>query len=252
MTRVRSGRRRASLIVIAVALVACNRAAPPRKQPPTPVRVAAVSRIDAPLTLVASGVVEPMQTVSVTAQVSGTLMDVLFREGDYVEQGQVLFRLDPRQLAAAADQARANLARDDAQAAAARKDDGRYAKLAELGFVSRSQADQFHAAAIAADATVEADRAALRGAEVNLGFTTLRAPISGRTGNLLVRRGNNVSPTTGPLVVINQISPVFVRFPVLSQDLPNVQRAVASHPLTVDARLDRFNGIASSAVSSGF
>jgi multidrug efflux system membrane fusion protein len=222
-------------MAIMVALVACNRGAPARKQSPTPVRVASVSRIDAPLTLVASGVVEPMQTVAVTAQVSATLMDVLFKEGDYVEQGQLLFRLDPRQLAAAADQARANLARDEAQSIAAHKDDERYAKLAELGFVSRSQADQFHAAAVAAAATVEADRAALRGANVNLGFTTIRAPIAGRTGTLLVRRGNNVSPTTGPLVVINQISPVFVRFPVLSQDLPNVQRAVASHPLTVDA-----------------
>jgi multidrug efflux system membrane fusion protein len=231
----RSGWSRASLIAIATAFLACNRPAPPRKQPPTPVRVAPVERINAPLTLVASGVVEPMQTVSVTAQVSGTLMDVVFKEGDYVEQGQVLFRLDPRQLAAAADQARANLARDDATAAAARKDDERYARLAASGFVSRSQADQFHATAVAADATVEADRAALRGANVNLGFTTLRAPIAGRTGSLLVRRGNNVSPTTGPLVVINQISPVFVRFPILSQDLPNVQRAVASRALPVDA-----------------
>jgi len=220
--------------VIAALSVACNKAAPPRKLPPTPVRVAPVERIDAPLTVVASGVVEPMQTVSVTAQVSGTLMDVLFKEGDYVEQGQVLFRLDPRQLAAAADQARANLARDEAQYAAAHKDDLRYAKLADQGFVSRSQADQFHATAVAAAATVEADRAALRGADVNLGFTTLRAPISGRTGNLITRRGNNVSPTTGPLVVINQISPVFVRFPVLSQDLQNVQRALASRPLLVD------------------
>jgi multidrug efflux system membrane fusion protein len=222
-------------MIVTAALVACNRGAPARKQPPTPVRVAPVSRIDAPLTVVASGVVEPMQTVAVTAQVSATLMDVLFKEGDYVEQGQLLFRLDRRQLAAAVDQARANLARDEAQSVAAHKDDERYAKLAEIGFVSRSQADQFHAAAVAAAATADADRAALRGAEVNLSFTTIRAPIAGRTGHLLVRRGNNVSPTTGPIVVINQINPVFVRFPVLSQDLQNVQRAVALRPLTVDA-----------------
>jgi multidrug efflux system membrane fusion protein len=129
------GRSRASVPIIALA-VACNRGAPARKQPPIPVRVAPVSRIDAPLVLVASGVVEPMQTVAVTAQVSATLMDVLFKEGDYVEKGQLLFRLDPRQLAAAADQARANLARDEAQAIAAYKDDERYAKLAELGFHS--------------------------------------------------------------------------------------------------------------------
>lgn len=227
-----SGRSRALLILIAS--VACRGAAPPRQQPATPVRVAAVTRIDAPVSFVASGVVEPMQTVAVTAQVSGALMDVLFTEGDYVEKGQLLFRLDPRQLSAAVDQARATLAKDEAQAAAAHKDDERYAKLADQGYVSRSQADQFHATALAQSATVQADRAALRGAEVNLGFATLRAPIAGRTGTLLVRRGNNVSPTTGPLVVINQISPALVRFPILSQDLTNVQRALASHPLAVD------------------
>jgi multidrug efflux system membrane fusion protein len=229
------GRSRAWLLAGAFVAIACRGAAPARKAPAPPVRIATVARIDAPLSLFASGVVEPMQTVAVTAQVSGTLMDVLFKEGDYVRQGQVLFRLDPRQLSAAADQARANLARDEAQAAAAHKDDQRYAKLADMGYVSRSQADQFHATAVAAAATVRADLAALRGADVNLGFTTLRAPITGRTGTLLVRRGNNVSPTTGPLVVINQISPVFVRFPVLSQDLPNVRRALASNPLRVDA-----------------
>lgn len=235
MRRTRSGHSRAWLTMTAVVAVACGGAAPVRQQSATPVRVAAVSRIDAPLSLVASGVVEPMQTVAVTAQVSGTLMDVLFKEGDYVEQGQLLFRLDPRQLNAAADQARANLARDQAQAAAAKKDDERYHTLADMGYVSRSQADQFHATALVQAATVQADRAALRAAEVSVGFTTLRAPIAGRTGNLLVRRGNNVSPTTGPLVVINQINPVLVRFPVLSQDFANVRRSLASHPLVVDA-----------------
>jgi multidrug efflux system membrane fusion protein len=227
-------RRRSAWCLVAVGL-ACRGASPARQPPATPVRVAVVERIDAPLTLVASGVVEPMQTVAVTAQVSATLMDVMFTEGDYVQEGQLLFRLDPRQLTAAADQARANLARDESQAAAASKDDERYRKLADMGYVSRSQADQFHATALVQAATVRADHAALRAAEVSLGFTTIRAPITGRTGSLLVRRGNNVSPTTGPIVVINQISPALVRFPVLSQDFSNLQRALALRPLVVDA-----------------
>ncbi|MGH7619481.1 MAG: efflux RND transporter periplasmic adaptor subunit [Gemmatimonadaceae bacterium] len=222
-------------VLTLAAAIACGNSATPKAPPPTPVRVAPVTRIDAPLTFVATGVVQPMQTVSVTAQVTGMLMDVLFKEGDYVDKGQLLLRLDPRQLTAASDQARANLSRDDAQAAAAKKDDERYRTLAGQGWVSRSQADQFHATALAQAATVEADRAALRAAQVNLGFTSIRAPISGRTGSLLVRRGNNVSPTSGPIVVINQISPVLVRFPVLSQDFTNVQRSLASHPLVVNA-----------------
>lgn len=221
--------------VAAALLAACGKSAPKRLPVAPPVRVAAAVRIDAPTTILASGVVEPMQTVDVTAQVSGALMEVLFKEGDYVQAGQVLFRIDRRQLSAAADQARATLAKDEAQAEAARKDDERYRRLASMGYVSASQADQFRATAKVSAATVLADRAALRAAEVNLGFTTIRAPISGKTGVLLVRRGNNVSPTSGPIVVINQISPVLVRFPVLSQDFTTVRRAVAEGPLDVTA-----------------
>ena len=176
-----------------------------------------------------------MQTVAVTAQTTGALLDVLFHEGDFVKRGQPLFHLDPRPLQAAVDQAKAALARDEAQADAARKDDERYAKLADMGYVSRSQSDQMHATAVAQAATVAADRAALRSAQVSLGFTTITAPIAGRTGSLLVRPGNNVSPSGGPLVVINQLSPVLVRFPVLEQDFAPLQSAVATHPLVVQA-----------------
>lgn len=215
--------------------VGCTDSAPKKQTPPTPVRVAPVARIDAPQNILASGVVQPAQTVSVTAQVTGSLLDVLFKEGDFVQAGQVLFRIDPRPLQAAADQARAVRAKDQAQADASRKDDERYAKLADMGYVSPSQSDQMHASALAQAAAVTADDAALRSAEVSLGFTTIRAPIAGRTGGLLVRQGNNVSPGSGPLVVINQISPVLVRFPVLSQDFAALQRAVAKHPLSVKA-----------------
>jgi multidrug efflux system membrane fusion protein len=230
--------RRARAALAAVALAtggACSSNQKPRQPPATPVRVAAVTRIDAPVTLDASGVVEPMQTVAVTTQVTGTLMDVLFREGEYVQAGRVHFRIDPRPLQATVDQARATLGRDEAQAEAGRRDDVRYQTLAAKGFVSRSQADQIHATAMAQQATVEADRAALRAALVNLGYATIRAPISGRTGSLLVRRGNIVSASSGPLVVINQIRPVLVRFPVADQDFPAVQHAVGMHPLPVVA-----------------
>jgi membrane fusion protein, multidrug efflux system len=209
---------------------------PAKKGPPsTPVRVAAVTRIDAPVNILASGVVEPLQSVAVTAQVSGSLLDVAFKEGEVVQKGQVLFHIDPRPLQAAVDQVRANLARDEAQALAGSKDDERYRRLADMGYVSRSQADQMHATAAAQAATVAADRAALRATQVNLGFATIRAPISGHTGSLLVRQGNNVSPGSTALVVINQISPVLVRFPVLSQDFDALQQAVESHGVEVRA-----------------
>lgn len=227
--------RRLATSASALLLAACSSKQQARTPPPTPVRVAAAQRIDAPVTLIASGVVEPMQTVAVTTQVTGTVQDVLFREGETVKVGQPLFRIDPRPLQASLDQARAVLARDEAQAAAGRNDDVRYQALAAKGYVSRSQADQVHATALAQQATVEADRAALRAATVNLSFATIRAPIAGRTGSLLVRRGNIVSPGSGPLIVINQLRPVLVRFPITDQDFPHVQQALATHSLPVIA-----------------
>jgi multidrug efflux system membrane fusion protein len=227
------GRKSIFFLALAVLSFGCSKSQPKRGQPPTPVRVTPVARIDAPINVLASGVVEPMQTVSVTAQVSGSLLDVAFKEGQVVQKGQVLFHIDPRPLQAAVDQARAALARDEANAAASARDDERYKKLADMGYVSRSQSDQAHATAVAQAATAVADRAALRSAEVNLGFATIRAPISGRTGSLLVRAGNNVGPSSGPLIVINQLSPVLVRFPVLQQDFDALQRALSLHPLTV-------------------
>ncbi len=237
-------------VVTAIAAASCKQAPPARKTPPTPVRVTTTSRIDAPVTVSASGVVEPMQTVSVTAQVSGTLQDVLFKEGDYVTKGQRLFRIDPRPLQALVDQARATLTKDQATAAAAARDDERFKSLANVGYVSRSAADSQHATALAAAATVQADQANLRAAEVNLGFTSITAPITGRTGALIVRRGNNVSPTSGPLVVINQINPVLVRFPVLEQDFAPMKAAVARSPLPVTAASsDSTQGVARGTLS---
>jgi len=223
-------------VVTSIALIACR--SPNEKARSThavPVRVASVARIDAPIFVSASGVVEPMQTVSVEAQTTGTVFQVAFQQGDWVAAGQVLFRLDPRPLQDARDQARAILARDVAQATAARHDAERYATLASKGYVTRSQAEQLHATALAQEATVVADRAALRTAERNLGFAIIRAPIAGRTGSVRLRRGDLVGPQTGPLVVINQLRPILVRFPVLAGDFGLLRAAVAAHPLTVTA-----------------
>ena len=106
---------RYAYLLAALALAACNRSNAARPPAGTPVRVANAERINAPISLVASGVVEPMQTVAVTTLVTGTLLDVAFREGDFVKAGQVLFHIDPRPLEAAVDQSRAALARDEAQ-----------------------------------------------------------------------------------------------------------------------------------------
>ena len=209
---------RIALISVALgAAVSCQKGAPVR-QPSVPVRVATVARISAPVFVVANGVVEPQQAVSVEAQVGGVLTEVSFREGDEVASGQVLFRIDPRPFEAAVRQAQATLARDLVQAQNALRDAERYSALVAKDYVTKSQADQATATAASLHATVQSDSAALESAQLNLAYSTIRAPISGRTGSLLVRQGNVVKPSGTPLVVINQIHPILVRFPVTQGD----------------------------------
>jgi multidrug efflux system membrane fusion protein len=198
--------------------------------PPVPVQTVPASKIAAPLTVEANGVVEPAQTVMVQAQVGGTIQEVAFAEGQDVGQGQVLFKLDPRPFEAALRQAEATLALDEANAANAQREAERYKTLAERDYVTKSQADQQASAAEATKATVAASRAAVENARINLGYATIRAPIAGRTGRLLVRQGNLVKPSTEPLVVINTLHPVLVRFPVNQRDFPAVQRRNAKSP----------------------
>ena len=212
---------------VVVVLAACSKANPPRN-PSTPVTVATAKRTTMPYVIATNGVVEPLQTVSVEAQVGGTLQSVGFSEGQLVHAGQILFEIDSRPYIATLNQARAQLARDEAQAANARREAARYAALVQQGYVTRSQTDQTEATAASAAATVEADRAAVAKAQVDVANSTIRASITGKTGSLLVRRGNLVKANTAtPLVVINQIDPILVRFTVPQSQLPDIQRYYA-------------------------
>jgi multidrug efflux system membrane fusion protein len=187
--------------------------------------VATAKRATVPYVIAANGVAEPMQTVAVEAQVNGILNRVTFSEGQQVEANQVLFQLDARQYVAVLDQARGQLARDEAMAANARRDATRFAALVKDGYVTGSQADQAQATATSAAATVAADRATVSKAALDVANCTIRAPITGRTGSLLVRRGNLVKANSQPpLVVINQIQPILVRFSVPQSQFPDIQR----------------------------
>src|SRR5712672_841350 len=212
----------AALVLLAGA--GCSKSDPPR-QPKVPVSVTTVKRASIPYIVTANGVAEPMQTVAVESQVNGILNRVTFAEGQPVQAGQVLFEIDSRPYVAVLDQARAQLARDQAMAVSAQRDAARYAALVKEGYVTGSQADQAEATAASAAATVAADRAAVARAAIDVSNTTIRAPISGRTGSLLVRQGNLVKANSQPpLVVINQIQPILVRFAVPQSQLPDIQR----------------------------
>ena len=224
-------RERFAVAVLALAVACGGKQA--EHAPSVPVSVSPAVRIDAPAVVAANGVVEPVQTVAVEAQVGGTLTEVSFQEGEEVSEGQILFRIDPRPFAAALRQSDAALARDRAQAQNAQREAERYKALVAKDYVTQSQAEQAQAQAASLVATLQSDSAAVENARVNLGYTTIRAPISGRTGSLLVRRGNLVKPNGGPLVVINTLQPILVRFPVTARDFLSLRRRVATGPVPV-------------------
>ncbi len=208
----------------------------PAQAPAVPVTVAPVVRKDMPLEISLIGTTEAFATVVVRAQITGELTSVNFQQGDDVQAGQVLFTLDRRPLEAALHQAEANLARDAAQADQARLSAQRTQELADRGLVPREQVDQTRASATALAATVAADRAAVENATVQLQYATIRAPIAGRTGALMVSAGNLVRANDdAPLAIINQVTPTYVSFAISETLLPDFQRYMARGPLGVEA-----------------
>jgi len=189
-----------------------------------PVSVAVAQRKDIPKQILTIGNVQPISTVSVRPLVSGELTRVGFREGQDVRKGDELFTIDPRPYQAALSQAEANLARDEAQLRNAQSEAARYAELVKKDFVTKEDYDSRMAAAEAAKAVVAADRAAIDTARLSVSYCDIRSPIDGRTGGLMVHAGNIVHPTdTTPLVVINQVTPVYVQFAVPESQLAQVR-----------------------------
>lgn len=225
-----------STVAILVGIAAC---AKPQKQPPRPVATVAVAtaeRTSVPYTIEANGIVTPLQSVSVLPQVDGIITSVDFQEGQEVQAGQVLFHIDDRPYRAAYQQALAILARDSASAANAAGEVKRYSRLVQSKVVTPEEGDQLTTAAATSQATVAADRAAVANARFNLDNTVVRAPISGKTGSVLVMRGNLVRAGGGsPLVVINQVRPIRVRFAVPSSQLPLILQYGARGGLPVAA-----------------
>ena len=235
-TKALSVRHVASLAALAVLASACGKDAPPPR-PTVPVTVAPVVQRSVPEEISAIGTVTPLQSVAVRAQVSGVLTKVAFQEGDEVQAGQLLFQIDARPFQAALDQSVANLAKDHATLVNARQEVTRYQTLVQNDLATEEQFDQFKANADAAQAAVTADSAAVQTARLNLEYTTIRAQIAGRTGNLLIREGNLVPANgTTPLVIINQIRPISVSFSVPQRFLDDIQRFSAQHRLDVEVR----------------
>jgi RND family efflux transporter MFP subunit len=202
---------------------------------PVTVATVAAKRQAMPVVIDAVGTVESEHSVAIRPQTNGVLDAVLFKEGDPVKQGQVLFRIDPRPLKSAVEQSRAALARDEAQLAQAQAQEARLKPLMDKDYITRSEYEVALTQSKSLQATVEANRAALEQAQLQLSYASITAPISGRTGSLSVRSGNLVSSGTGglPLVVINSTQPILVSLSVPQRYLDDVRRAWADGAMRV-------------------
>ena len=204
---------------------------------PVPVLVAAAQKADVPVYLDAVGTTKALNTVTVRPQVDGKLLEVAFKEGQDVKKGDVLARIDPTTYQAQLDQAVAKKAQDEANLANAKIDLERYERLAATNSINRQQADTQRALVAQIQAQVQSDQGAIDNARAILAYTTIRAPIDGRTGIRQVDEGNIVhaSDSTG-IVVLTQLKPISVLFNLPQQDLNQVNSAFAKDALPVDAQ----------------
>ena len=225
------------VITIAAALVAtaaCSSGGKKagRAMPVSPVSVAQVVAKDLPLDVNAVGRVEAISTVAVKAQVTGEVMAVQFKEGQTVRKGDLLFTIDPRPFDIALRQAESLLEKDRALLRNAQADVTRYADLVQKDYVTKQQYDTAVANRDVLVAAVKADEAAVANARLQLDYSTVRSPIDGRTGSLMIDAGNIIKANdTIPAVVIYQTAPIYVTFSVPEQHLPLIKEFTAKEPL---------------------
>jgi multidrug efflux system membrane fusion protein len=205
---------------------------------PVPVVTAAAVQKSVPVTVAAVGAAEAISSVQVRPQIAGRIAEVHFAEGQDVAAGQLLFTIDPQQFQVALDQASAVLARDTAQAQNAQAQVDRFENLFKRGLISQDQYETQVATTTALKATTAADEAAVAAARLNLQYSKVTATAAGRTGALLAHPGDLVQANgSTPLVVINQVAPIYVTFAVAGKLLEDVRKAQRSAPLKVIARL---------------
>jgi len=202
--------------------------------PAMPVGAAKVAAGDINITLNALGTVTPLRNVTVSAQISGQLLEVKFKEGQMVRQGDVLAEIDPRPYQAALMQAEGALARDQALLANSKIDLERYQTLFKQDSIAKQQLDSQDSLVHQYEGTVKSDQAQIQTAKVNLTYTKINAPVGGRVGLRMIDPGNNVQ-NGGGIIVITQLSPIDVLFTLAEDSLPPVLKKMHSGtPLAVD------------------
>ncbi len=209
----------------------------PQGMPPVPVNTAIVVRKDMPLDLRTFGNIEPIASVAIKAQVGGELIKVSFKEGDDVKKGDLLFTIQPKLYETQLAQAEANLARDRAQAANARRELARQEQLDAKGGGVQESLDKARTQVETADSIVKADDALVLIAQTQVGYTTIKSPLDGRTGAIRLREGNLVKAGDDlPLTTVVQLAPIYVTFALPEQHLADIRRGMSARTLPSIAR----------------
>jgi len=223
------------VLALAATALSCAKADKAAVVESVPVRVGLVEKKAVPLQIRNVGTVQAYVAVSVRAQVTGEIMEVHFHEGQELKKGELLFSIDPRPYEAALAQAEAALARERAQMENAQTDVKRYEDLVKKDYVTQQQYDSVKANAAATAANVRSDQALVERARLDLAFCSIRAPIDGRSGSILVQPGNVVKSNDAVLVTINQIAPIYLTFAVPERELPEIRRRQNEGSLVVEA-----------------
>jgi multidrug efflux system membrane fusion protein len=201
-----------------------------------PVITTDVRHADVPIFLTGLGTVQALNSVLVKSRVDGQIKKINFSEGQDVRAGDVLVEVDPEPYQAALNQAQANKLRDEASLENARLDLNRFTRLAATGAIATQQLDTARALVKQLEASIQSDQAAIYSAQIQLDYSRIRSPLSGRAGTRLIDAGNMVKATdlTG-IVIINQLDPIFVSFPLPSDSLPLIRAAMAKGDVKVTA-----------------
>ena len=198
------------------------------KKPATLVKIAPVTAKDMPLELSAVGAVVPCQTVAIRSRLDSQILSINFHSGDYVNQGDILFQLDDRTMKAQIQEQQSNLTRDQAQEESLRLQYERRKKLVSRGYETPENLETARAAYEAQRATAASTAAAIQNLQVQLQYTQITAPISGRTGTVALTIGNTVKANDLPLVTINQVKPIWVQISLPQHYLDNIRQAKAA------------------------
>jgi multidrug efflux system membrane fusion protein len=224
-----------SIILLAFLPACSGKPAQPPPKPPVPVKASTVMQKTVPVQIRVIGNVEAYSTVSVKSQIGGELMKAHFKEGQDVKKGDILFTIDPRPYEAALKQAEANLSKDSAQLENSREEVRRYADLVKKGYVAQEQYDQIRTNAASFEATVNADRAVVENARLQLKYCYIYSPLNGRTGNLFANEGNLIKANAdNPMVVVNQVQPIYVTFAVAEQYLSEIKKYMSGGKVMVN------------------